>query len=79
MKTKFIRRPEVESRLAISRSTIYNQINEGLFPSPIMIGTRAVAWIEHEVEQFQQALMMGLTTDELRKFVAQLQQARRTM
>lgn len=33
-----------------SRSTIYDQIGQGLFPSPVKLTGKAVAWVESEVE-----------------------------
>ncbi|WP_133018597.1 AlpA family transcriptional regulator [Sphingomonas sp. PP-CE-1A-559] len=42
--TNLLRRPEVLSRVGLSRSTIYNEMALGNFPRPIKIGRRAVAW-----------------------------------
>lgn len=48
-----IRRPDVEARTGLRRSTIYDLIGEGRFPKPIRIaGTRSVAWVEGEVTQW---------------------------
>ena len=48
--TRFIRRPAVENRTGLARSTIYLLMQNGQFPKPVRIGGRAVAWPEAEVE-----------------------------
>ena len=52
-----LRRRDLEARLRLSRSTIYDKINPGsprydaTFPKPIRLGNgSAVGWIESEVE-----------------------------
>ena len=59
---RFIRLPEVLSRTGYGRTTIYRKMEEGTFPRSVKLGgppidpnvfdTRAVAWIEDEVEQW---------------------------
>ncbi|NIC39427.1 AlpA family transcriptional regulator [Halomonas desiderata] len=46
---KLIRLKEVMDRTGLGRSTVYKYMNLGLFPKPIKLGTRAVAWVESEV------------------------------
>ena len=53
--TRFIRRPAVESRTGLARSTIYLLMQNGHFPKPVRIGSRAVAWPEAEVEAWLNA------------------------
>jgi prophage regulatory protein len=43
---RILRRPEVEARIGLSRSTIYEAISQDEFPKPIRIGKRAVGWPE---------------------------------
>ncbi len=45
-----LRRPQVESRTGLSRSTIYARIQDGTFPRPILLGTRAVGWLASEID-----------------------------
>lgn len=45
-----LRRKQVEKRTGLSRSTIYLRIQEGTFPRPVNLGTRAVGWLENEIE-----------------------------
>jgi prophage regulatory protein len=54
-----LRRRDLEARLKLSRSTIYDKINPGSprydasFPKPIRLGNgSAVGWIEGEVESW---------------------------
>jgi len=47
-----IRIYQVKQRTGLSRSTIYERIKLGRFPSPIRLGSRSVAWIESEVESW---------------------------
>ena len=59
---KFIRLPEVLSRTGYGRTTIYRKMEDGSFPKSLKLGgppidpnafdSRAVAWIEDEVEQW---------------------------
>ena len=44
-----LRRPQVEQRTGLSRSTLYQYIQDGLFPRPVSLGARAVGWLESEV------------------------------
>jgi prophage regulatory protein len=44
-----LRRPQVEARTGLSRSTLYQYIQDGLFPRPVTLGPRAVGWLESDV------------------------------
>jgi len=45
-----LRRKQVEARIGLSRSTIYERIKAGTFPAPISLGAKSVGWIESEIE-----------------------------
>lgn len=47
-----IRRRQVEARTGLSRSTIYLRISQGNFPSSVSLGSRAVGWLESEIEEW---------------------------
>ena len=59
---RFIRLPEVLSRTGYGRTSIYRKMEDGDFPKSVKLGgspkdpsvfdSRAVAWIEDEVEQW---------------------------
>ncbi len=52
MNMKLIRIKEVMNRTGLARSTAYKYINENNFPKPIKLGSRAVAWVESEIEDW---------------------------
>lgn len=49
-----LRRPEVEARTGLSRSTIYLKVAQGSFPKPINLGPRAVGWVASEIDAWLQ-------------------------
>ena len=59
---KFIRLPEVLSRTGYGRTSIYRKMEDGDFPKSVKLGgppkdpnafdSRAIAWIEDEVDQW---------------------------
>lgn len=52
MAQRMLRRPEVESRTGLSRSTIYAMMTEGTFPKPVRLGKRAVGWPESVIAEW---------------------------
>jgi len=53
---RVLRRPEVQARTGLARSTIYARMKEGRFPTPVRLGSRAVAWREEDVEEWLSSL-----------------------
>ena len=61
-KNKLIRFPEVMSRTGYGRTSIYRKMEDGSFPKSLKLGgppkdpkefdSRAIAWIEEEVDQW---------------------------
>ena len=61
-KHHFIRLPEVLSRTGFGRTSIYRKMEDGSFPKSLKLGgppkdpnefdSRAIVWIEEEVEQW---------------------------
>jgi prophage regulatory protein len=49
---RVIRLPETELRTGLKKSTIYEFIANGSFPKPINLGSRAVGWLEEEIDQW---------------------------
>jgi len=45
-----LRRKQVEARIGLSRSTIYDAVKAGTFPKPIPLGPRSVGWLAEEVD-----------------------------
>jgi len=50
MASRLIRLPEVKRRTGLSRSTIYDLMDRGVFPLSVQIGLRMVAWVETEID-----------------------------
>ena len=55
MAERILRRPEVEARTGLSRSTIYAWMEAGDFPRPVALGSRLVGWKESEIEVWLRA------------------------
>lgn len=47
-----LRRPQVQQRTGLSRTTLYEYIKDGEFPAPVRLGARAVGWLESEVSEW---------------------------
>lgn len=47
--TMILRRPDVESRTGLSRSSIYDGMKKGTFPQAVKLGMRAVGWREADI------------------------------
>ena len=55
MADKLLRRPEVEARTGLGRSTIYDWMRQGKFPRPVKLGTRLVAWRQSDIDAWLDA------------------------
>ena len=47
---RILRLKTVMGRTGLTRSMAYAMVKDGLFPSPINLGARAVGWLESEVD-----------------------------
>ncbi|MFN5745554.1 MAG: helix-turn-helix transcriptional regulator [Methylococcaceae bacterium] len=47
---KMLRLKQVASRIGLSKSSIYQRIQEGSFPAPVALGKRAVGWDSTEID-----------------------------
>ncbi|WP_351010679.1 AlpA family phage regulatory protein [Shewanella sp. S1-58-MNA-CIBAN-0166] len=74
---RIIRKPEVLSILAISKSTLHERINDGFLPPPIKLGERAVGWLENEIQQTLKAMAAGIQDDLLADYIVTLVNARK--
>ncbi|CAM7825516.1 MULTISPECIES: helix-turn-helix transcriptional regulator [Klebsiella] len=52
MSNTLIRLPEVQRRTGYSKAWIYRLISQDRFPSTVKIGSRAVAFVESEVDEW---------------------------
>jgi prophage regulatory protein len=67
-----VRRHAVLELLQISRSNLYQKIEKGLWPAPIQLGARAVAWLSRENEEVLTAMIAGQSQDEIKELVKRL-------
>jgi prophage regulatory protein len=49
-KERILRLADVKARTGLSRSTIYLNISNGIFPRHISLGERCVGWLESEID-----------------------------
>ncbi len=69
---RFIRLPEVLTRTGYGRTTIYRKMEDGSFPKSLKLGgapkdpnefdSRAIAWIEEEVDQWIESRIQDRVT-----------------
>lgn len=51
---RLLRLPKLLQRVPLCRSSIYALMDQGKFPLPIKISENAVAWLEHEIDDYLQ-------------------------
>lgn len=51
-RTNIIRLSAVKERVGLSRSSIYQKIEQGTFPVQIRIGPRAVGWLDTDIDDW---------------------------
>lgn len=52
MSNTLIRLPEVQRRTGYSKAWIYRLISQHRFPKTVKIGTRAIAFVESEIDEW---------------------------
>ena len=73
---KYISMDNVLRRMDGSRSTLYAQMDKGLFPQSVKIGKRRVAWLEHEINAMMRAYVSSPSEEDLKAFVKGLEAKR---
>ena len=76
MLNTLLRLPAVKAECGYSRSTLYLRMSQGLWPRPVSLGARAVAWPASEVAMLNAARIAGKTEAEIRALVAKMEAAR---
>lgn len=74
---ELLKKPTILKACGISKSTLHNRINSGLFTPPVSIGARAVAWPSNEVESITSAIIAGKTEADIKLLVKVLIQKRK--
>lgn len=77
MMQTILRFPAVKARTGRCRSSVYADIQAGLFVSPISIGARAVGWPASEIDALIAARISGKSDVEIRALVAKLEASRK--
>lgn len=52
MSQSLIRLSEVQRRTALGKAWIYRLMSQGKFPSSVKIGSRAIAFVESEIDEW---------------------------
>jgi prophage regulatory protein len=47
-----LRRPEVQARIGLSRSTLYKMMDEGTFPRAVSLGARSIGWKSCDIDHW---------------------------
>jgi prophage regulatory protein len=55
--SKFWRLPQVLKRYPVGRSTLYEMVRAGTFPAPVKLSSRAVAWVDEELDEHDERLL----------------------
>tara|TARA_R110001592_G_C13182613_1_gene751108 strand:+ start:3501 stop:3743 length:243 start_codon:yes stop_codon:yes gene_type:complete len=71
-----LKKPTILKACGISKSTLHNRINSGLFTPPVSLGARAVAWPSNEVESLVGAYIAGKSESEIKLLVKVLLEKR---
>jgi len=61
----------------ISKTTLWNRVNEGLLPPSIQLGPRCVGWLESEAQTVLNAFVSGLKPDAIKAVVKGLVETRK--
>jgi len=70
---------EVLRRKAIGRSTLYAEIQRGVFPKPVKLGARKVGWPQHEVDQMMLLYLRSPSEQQVQDLVRDLESYRMNM
>lgn len=73
-----LRLPEVIRLSGYSRSMLYALISQGLYPKPVKISERAVAWPSEEVEQMVLAVVAQRSLEQKKNLVKNIESKRET-
>lgn len=69
---QLIRRSPVLTKTGRSKSSLLLDEKNGLFVPPISIGSRAVAYIKHEVDAVIDARVQGKSNEQIKQLVSEL-------
>jgi prophage regulatory protein len=69
---RILRKPDVLALTNLSKSTLYNRMKDGLWPTPISLGERAVGFVQSECEAVLQAMIAERSPEQIKTLVREL-------
>ncbi len=73
----FARLPAAIDQSGLSRSTIYDLVQRGLFPPPIKAGPKLALWVRSEISAWCAAQIAGKSEGEIKALIVCLVEARK--
>lgn len=73
---RYISIDEVLEKTTFGRSSLYTKISKGLFPKPVKMGSRKIAWPLYEVDQMIAFYLSTTDEEEKKSFVVNLEKTR---
>lgn len=77
-KDQFVRLYSVTHQSTLSKQFLRKEIAKGLFPRPVKLGQRLSVWLQSEVDAILKARIAGISNDELKDLVKDLEAARKS-
>ena len=74
--TKFISIDEVLEKTSFGRSSLYAKVSKGLFPKPVKVGSRKIAWPQFEVDQMMDFYLSTTNEEDTKSFVTKIEKIR---
>lgn len=72
MNIQILKQPDVLKQFAFSKSTLFTQINQGLMPKPISLGSRSRGYLQHELDAVMRARVQGKPDSQIKELVQEL-------
>ena len=76
---QLLRKREVMTKMGIAKTTLYDRIQQGLFPPPIALSCRCSVWPAHEVNLLIEAVIAGKSKRDQIELVRQLMMNRKSV
>lgn len=73
---RLLRPAEVRQKVALSTTEINRRREAGIFPHPVALGARAIAWLESDINRWIAALVGGADDEALAALVEELAEGR---
>ena len=75
---QFVRHDLVKQQTTMCKPFLRKQIAKGLFPRAIKLSERVSVWLQSEITAFLNARIAGISNDELKDLVKELEAARKS-